>query len=138
MLVLSRRRSEAIRVAHRQSVWLLRLLEVDPAASRCTVCVEADAQDESSVVRICKIERTNVLEVDASVQLTLVDVRDDKARFGIHAPRDFDVHRLEVYEAIRRERGDDDDFEVKGTCIPRPDVPPTLNASARPDRRTNA
>ncbi|MEM1013233.1 MAG: carbon storage regulator [Planctomycetota bacterium] len=138
MLVLSRRRSEAIRVAHRQSVWLLRLLEVDPATSRCTVGIEADAQDESSVVRICRMERTNVVEVEASVQLTLVDARDDKARFGIHAPREFDVHRLEVYEAIRRERGDDDDLEAKGARVPRPDVPPTLNASAWPDRRTNA
>ncbi|MEM7808952.1 MAG: carbon storage regulator [Planctomycetota bacterium] len=84
------------------------------------------------------MERTNVLEVGASVQLTLVDVRDDKARFGIHAPRDFNVHRLEVYEAIRRESGDDDDFEPKGTRVPRPDVPPTLNASAWPDRRMDA
>jgi carbon storage regulator len=32
-----------------------------------------------------------------------VDVRGDKVRVGINAPRQVSVHRKEVYEAIRRE-----------------------------------
>jgi len=37
------------------------------------------------------------------ITITVVDVRGDKVRLGITAPRDIDVHRFEVAEAIRRE-----------------------------------
>ena len=35
--------------------------------------------------------------------VTVVEIRDDKVRLGIDHPREVPVHRLEVYEAIRRE-----------------------------------
>jgi len=38
------------------------------------------------------------------VEVTIVDVRGDKVRLGITAPRKIPVHRREVYEAIRREK----------------------------------
>jgi carbon storage regulator len=37
------------------------------------------------------------------IEITVVDIRGDKVRLGINAPRDIMVHRKEVYEAIRRE-----------------------------------
>ena len=37
------------------------------------------------------------------VEITIVDVRGDKVRLGIVAPREVPVHRREVYEAIQRE-----------------------------------
>lgn len=38
------------------------------------------------------------------VCVTIVDVRGEKVRVGIEAPKDVPVHRLEVYESIQRER----------------------------------
>ena len=38
------------------------------------------------------------------VEITIVDVRGDKVRLGINAPRSIDVHRKEIYEAIQREK----------------------------------
>ena len=38
------------------------------------------------------------------VEITIVDVRGDKVRLGISAPRDVSVHRKEIYEAIQREK----------------------------------
>jgi carbon storage regulator len=38
------------------------------------------------------------------VEITIVDVRGDKVRLGINAPRSISVHRKEVYEAIQREK----------------------------------
>ncbi len=38
-----------------------------------------------------------------SIRVTIVDVRGDKVRLGIDAPRDIAVHREEVSEAIQRE-----------------------------------
>jgi|GEM_PF-3442717 len=52
---------------------------------------------------------------DIQVQLYAVDLRpgisdgENKLRLGITAPREMPIHRLEVYEAIRRERQADDD-----------------------------
>jgi carbon storage regulator len=37
------------------------------------------------------------------VMITIVDIRGDKVRLGIDAPNEIPVHRLEVYEAIKRE-----------------------------------
>ncbi|MCG8653068.1 MAG: carbon storage regulator CsrA [Pirellulales bacterium] len=37
------------------------------------------------------------------IEITVVDIRGDKVRLGINAPRTIQVHRKEVYEAIRRE-----------------------------------
>jgi len=41
---------------------------------------------------------------DDKVVITIVDVRGDKVRLGIVAPRTTSVHRKEIYEAIQRER----------------------------------
>ncbi len=38
------------------------------------------------------------------VEVTIVDVRGDKVRLGINAPRSISVHRKEIYEAIQREK----------------------------------
>ncbi len=36
------------------------------------------------------------------VVVTVVEVRGDKVRLGIEAPKDVKVHRREVYDAIRQ------------------------------------
>jgi len=38
------------------------------------------------------------------VEIKIVDVRGDKVRLGITASKDIPVHRMEVYEAIQREK----------------------------------
>src|SRR6185437_2336372 len=37
------------------------------------------------------------------VEVTVVDIRGDKVRVGINAPRSVTVHRKEVYDAVKRE-----------------------------------
>lgn len=37
------------------------------------------------------------------IEVTVVDIRGDKVRLGINAPRTVSVHRKEIYDAVRRE-----------------------------------
>ncbi|MCA9066829.1 MAG: carbon storage regulator CsrA [Planctomycetaceae bacterium] len=39
-----------------------------------------------------------------NIRVTIVEVRGDKVRIGIDAPRDVTVHRQEIYDAIQREQ----------------------------------
>ncbi len=43
------------------------------------------------------------------VIVTLIDIRGDKARIGVEAPKDIPVHRREIAERISRERQERDD-----------------------------
>ncbi len=48
------------------------------------------------------------------IEITIVDVRGDKVRLGINAPRSISVHRKEIYEAIQREKKQRAEEEKKG------------------------
>ena len=37
------------------------------------------------------------------IKIMVIDIRRDKVRLGIEAPRNVTVHRREVYEAIQKE-----------------------------------
>jgi len=41
-----------------------------------------------------------------SITLMVVEIRGDKVRLGIEAPRDVTVHRQEVHDTIQREKRD--------------------------------
>jgi len=48
-------------------------------------------------------QKDETIIIGDSIEITVVDVRGDKVRLGINAPKHIQVHRKEVYEAIRRE-----------------------------------
>lgn len=39
--------------------------------------------------------------INDNIVVTIIEIRGDKVRLGIQAPREVPVHRSEVYEAIR-------------------------------------
>jgi len=43
------------------------------------------------------------IHIGDNIVLTVVEVRGDRVRIGIEAPRDVTVHRHEIFEAIRRD-----------------------------------
>jgi carbon storage regulator len=49
-------------------------------------------------------KRDEKIVIGDSITLTVLEVRGETVRLGIDAPREISVHRLEVYEAIKRER----------------------------------
>src|SRR2546429_971443 len=48
-------------------------------------------------------QRDQAIMIGDDIEVTVVDIRGDKVRLGINAPKSISVHRKEVYEAIRRE-----------------------------------
>lgn len=42
-----------------------------------------------------------------NISISIVEIRGDKVRLGIDAPRDVSVHRREVYDAIKRKEAED-------------------------------
>lgn len=44
-----------------------------------------------------------VIMIGEDIVITVVDIRGDKVRLGIDAPKGTPVHRKEVYDAIKRE-----------------------------------
>ena len=43
------------------------------------------------------------------IVVMIIEIRGDKVRLGISAPKEITVHRQEVYEAIKAEKGGGDD-----------------------------
>ncbi len=48
-------------------------------------------------------QRDETIMIGDDIEVTVVDIRGDKVRLGINAPKVITVHRKEVYDAIRRE-----------------------------------
>lgn len=49
-------------------------------------------------------QKDESIMIGNDVEITIVDVRGDKIRLGITAPREISVHRKEVWEAIQKEK----------------------------------
>lgn len=53
------------------------------------------------------------LVIDDNIVVTVIEVRGDKVRLGIQAPRDVPVHRTEIVEAILRAQSE---AAVESSC----------------------
>ncbi len=51
-------------------------------------------------------QRDETIMIGDDVEITVVDIRGDKVRLGISAPRAVQVHRKEVYDSIKRENAE--------------------------------
>jgi len=51
-------------------------------------------------------QKDESIMIGDDVEICIVDVRGDKVRLGITAPKEIPVHRMEVYQAIQREKAE--------------------------------
>ena len=59
-------------------------------------------------------KKNESIVINNDITIVVVEIRGDKVRLGVEAPKEIPVHRNEVYEAIRR------NVEIKGqeSCEP--------------------
>ena len=62
-------------------------------------------------------QRDETIMIGDDIEITVVDIRGDKVRLGITAPRAVQVHRKEVYEAIKRENAEAALFRVDDLTV---------------------
>lgn len=77
--------------------------------------------------------RDQTIMIGDEIEITIVDIRGEKVRLGITAPKTISVHRKEVYEAIRRENQAAAQLrpnEVAGVVNP-PPVPAGITTTSR-------
>lgn len=45
-------------------------------------------------------KKKEAIVIDDSIRITLLEIRGDKARLGIEAPKDITIHRAEIWAQI--------------------------------------
>ncbi|MEY3458191.1 MAG: hypothetical protein RL215_1348 [Planctomycetota bacterium] len=63
--------------------------------------------DQGLDMLVLSRKKDEKIVIGDSITLMVIEIRGDKVRLGIEAPRDVTVHREEIYEAIRREAAPD-------------------------------
>jgi carbon storage regulator len=58
-------------------------------------------------------QRDESIMIGDNVEIVIVDIRGDKVRLGITAPKEIPVHRKEIYLAIQREKAKKKEEEEK-------------------------
>lgn len=53
-------------------------------------------------------KKNETIVINDQITVTVIEIRGDKVRLGIEAPKDVTVHRREVYEAIQNQARSED------------------------------
>ena len=75
--------------------------------------------------------------IGGSIVITVIEVKGDKVRLGIEAPKEVSVHRQEVHAAIAEEQrlAEAEASRVGGAPAPQPAVVPADASTLGPDDR---
>ncbi len=61
-------------------------------------------------------KKNESIVINDDITIVVVEIRGDKVRLGVEAPKQIPVHRREVYDAIQR--GERNDKEGKSSVVP--------------------
>ena len=58
-------------------------------------------------------KKNESIVINDDITIVVVEIRGDKVRLGVDAPKEIPVHRNEVYEAIQRNRQGTDEKQAR-------------------------
>lgn len=135
MLVLSREPGTSIHISGFDETCVVTFLQAISQRSAISALV-----NHTSAARAGRMESRSAelilnqpYRISKSIDITLIDLRQEKARIAINTPRDYSVHRLEIYEALRREDPGDPEDGPAGSPVPRPTSPKPPSLDVRLD-----
>lgn len=59
-------------------------------------------------------QKDESIMIGDDIEITIVDVRGDKVRLGINAPKEVQVHRKEIYLIIQKEKAEKKQQQAAG------------------------
>jgi carbon storage regulator len=69
-------------------------------------CLAADTGNtwgELCAMLVLSRKKNESIVIDENIVITIVEIRGDKVRLGIEAPKEIPIHRSEVHDAIHAE-----------------------------------
>jgi carbon storage regulator len=67
-----------------------------------------DGHQRGAAMLVLSRKKNETIVINDSITVTVIEIRGDKVRLGIEAPKDVTVHRQEVYEAIQNQARSED------------------------------
>jgi carbon storage regulator len=64
--------------------------------------VARPVQERIVVMLVLSRKKNESIVINNDITIVVVEIRGDKVRLGVEAPKEVPVHRREVYEAIKR------------------------------------
>jgi carbon storage regulator len=70
--------------------------------TRARVLQEVPREIEGMAMLVLSRKKNESIVINNDITIVVVEIRGDKVRLGVEAPKEVPVHRREVYDAIRR------------------------------------
>jgi carbon storage regulator len=62
-----------------------------------------DGHQRGAAMLVLSRKKNESIIINDNITVTVIEIRGDKVRIGIEAPKDVTVHRREVYDAIQNQ-----------------------------------
>jgi len=66
-------------------------------------------------------KKNESIVINDDIAIVVVEIRGDKVRLGVEAPKEVPVHRREVYDAIKRAEKQQQESEATPNSAPKSD-----------------
>ena len=113
-------------------------LHLGPSVSskQWMVRAERDGHQRGAAMLVLSRKKNESIIINDNITVTVIEIRGDKVRLGIEAPKDVTVHRREVYEAIQNQsRTREPGTKVRRPTPDRPGHPSSILSSRFKDAR---